>query len=402
MGQASRRKRERQAMRLVDAQKFRIVVCAYPDTSLGPIAGLLKAATLYGDEVVLHHPTATMLASIAAVGSLGHGDFVEVLEKLAPHLGTQGENFRNALSRLEAEHGSGSARLILGTLLDPDSPAPAVVSAFHPDAGRTLAAHQDQFAGMRAQLDAVIEEQLVAANVGELVPAIDAGLLTLAPVEEQDDFCQAYMDALWSVLSDMRYYPLLDKGIADLVHAAVREGAFDPPSIGRSRGRQVGAAHEFIARLPTFPAAGMDEVIDVRDELRGPLTVFRAEMVKVARDMKSDAFDPEFVTEAQEAWIERVAPALEELHELVEEKRLRRLFGQEATSGGLVGAAGGLVTGVATHDLLFGAAATTVAAATSTVTRALSLRRKLVREIGRRPYFFLYRTEQVLSAQASA
>jgi hypothetical protein len=67
-----------------------------------------------------------------------------------------------------------------------------------------------------------------------------------------------------------------------------------------------------------------------------------------------------------------------------------------------VGAAGGLVTGLATQDALFGAAATTVAAATSTVTSALSLRRKLLREIGRRPYFFLYQTEQLLSARASA
>lgn len=60
------------------------------------------------------------------------------------------------------------------------------------------------------------------------------------------------------------------------------------------------------------------------------------------------------------------------------------------------------MTGLATQDALFGAATTTVAAATSTVTSALSLRRRLMQEIGRRPYFFLYQTEQVLSAQASA
>lgn len=402
MGRASRRKREQRETRLLDAQKFRIVVCAYPDTTLGPVAGLLKAATLYGDEVVLHHPTATMLASIAAIRSLGHGDFLNVVTDLAAHLGADGEDFRRSLERLEAAHGPGSAQHILGRLLDPDSPVASVVGAFDSDAGRTLAEQQDQFAGIRAQLDAVIEEQLVAANVGELLPAIEAGLLTLAPIQEQDDFFQAYMDALWSVLSDSRCYPLLDKGIAKLVYAAVREGAFDPPSVSRSRGRQVGAAHEFIARLPTFPAAGMDEIIDVREELRRPLTVFRSEMVKVARGMKSDAFDPDFLVEASEAWVEHVAPALYELDELVEEKRLRRVLGQQATSGGLVGAAGGLVTGLATQDALFGVAATTVAAATTTVTRALSLRRELVREIGRRPYFFLYRTEQVLDARASA
>lgn len=191
MGRASLGKRERRANRLLDAQRFRIVVCAYPDTTLGPVAGLLKAATLYGDEVVLHHPTATMLASIAAIGSLGHGDLLNVMADLAPHLGAHGEDFRLALERLEAEHGPGSAELILGTLLDGDSPVASVVSAFDPNAGRTLAAQQDQFTDLRAQLDAVIEEQLVAANVGELLPAIDAGLLTLAPVQEQDDFFQA-------------------------------------------------------------------------------------------------------------------------------------------------------------------------------------------------------------------
>jgi len=402
MGKASRRERERRAERFLDARKFRIVVCAYPDPSLAPVAGLLKAATLYGDEVVLHHPTATMLASMAAIGSLGHAEFMSFLTSLAPHLGSQGEDLRGALARFEDEHGSGNAQLIIGSLLDRDSPIAGLISALDAEAGRTLSGHQEQFVEMRAQLDTVIEGQLAAAGVSELLPAIDAGLLTLAPVEEHDDFFQAYIDALWSVLGDAQYYPLLDKGIGDLVHAAVREGAFDPSSVGRSRGRQVGAAHEFIARLPTFPAAGMDEIVDVREELRGPLTVFRSEMVRVARDMKHEAFDPSFLAEAEEAWVERVAPALDELHELVEEKRLRRLFGQQATSAGLVGAAGGLVTGIATQDALFGAAATTLAAATTTVSSALSLQRKLVREIGRRPYFFLYRTEHALRRQVSA
>jgi hypothetical protein len=88
-----------------------------------------------------------MLASIAAIGSLGHGDFLKVMADLAPHLGAQGGDFRSALARLEAEHGSGSAQLILGTLLDPDNPVAAVISAVDPDAGRTLVKHHDQFAG---------------------------------------------------------------------------------------------------------------------------------------------------------------------------------------------------------------------------------------------------------------
>lgn len=402
MGRASRRKRERQTERLADAHKFRVVVCAYPDSSLAPVAGLLKAATLYGDEVVLHHPTATMLASIASIGVLGEVDFVKAMAEIAPHLGPDGDGLARALTKLEADHGAGTAPLILGALLDPASPVGTVVSAVDPAAAKGIVEQQQAFASMRSQLNEVIEAQLAAAGVDELIPAVERGLLTLAPIAEQADFFDGYMDALWGLLRDSRYYPLLDQGMAELVYAAVREGAFDPPTTARSRGRQVAGAHDFLARLPTFPLARMDEIIDVRLELRKPLTVFRSEMVRLARAMTVDAFDPAFASEAEEAWVERVAPALLELDELVEEKRLHRAFGRQAGGGGAIGAVGGLVTGLVTKEAVFAASVGAAVATASTMVNAVALQRKIASEVRRRPYFFLYGTEEFLSARRSA
>lgn len=401
MGRASRRKRDKKADRPADAHKFRFMVCAYPDVSVAPVVDLLKAATLYGDEVVLHHSTATMLAAIASVGALDHADLVKTIADLAPYLGDRGGDLERAMVKLETDHGTGAAE-ILGALLDSASPLRAMISAFDPLAGRTVAEHQQQLVTMRSHLDDVIEEKLVAARIDELMPAIDRGLLTLAPVEERDDFFEAYIDALWAVLSDSRYYPLLDNGIAKLVHAAVREGRFDPPGTARSRGRQAGAVHEFLARLPTFPGARMEEIVDIRDELRSPLTVFRSEMVKVAREMTMDAFDPAFVHVAEEAWVERVAPALAELDDLIKEKRLHRQFGQPAASGGAIGAVGGLITGLVTQEAVLGGSIAASAGVASTVVTTMASRRRIASEIRRRPYLFLYRTEKLLTARSSA
>lgn len=229
---------------------------------------------------------------------------------------------------------------------------------------------------------------------------IDAGLLKLAPIDATADLFEAYLEALWTLLRDPRYFPLFDDRIADLVDAAVREGTLKPTSHMRSRGRQAGVATGFLARLPTFPLATMDEVVDIRAELDRPLVRFRAEMVNVAGNLGVDAFDPAFDQAAEEAWISKVRPALLELEELVEEKHLLTQFGAKLPGGGLVGAAGGLVTGIITDAPLIGVG---VAAGAAVITAAATVggeRAKLEREIRQRPYYLLHRTEELLGAES--
>jgi hypothetical protein len=400
MGRASKRKKDQRAARAADARKFRIVVCTYADRSLEPAAELLKAAIIYGDEVLLHSPTALLFASVAGITDLSAGELVEFVRQVAPALGETGEGFTQQMHRLEESVGADGAQAIFQLLLDGSSEMRELIAASDPSAGAKLDGYATKFLELRQELNRAIEEQLASAGVPSVLPAIDAGLLQLAPIENTDDLVAGYVEALWSVLRDARYYPLFDAGIAELVDAAVREGALNLPAGNRSKGKQAGAASGFLARLPTFPRASMDEIIDIRAELDRPLIRFRAEMVRVAHDLGVDAFDPGFDGAAEDAWTSKVSPALLELEELVEEKRLKHQFGVHLPTGGTVGAFGGLVTGIITHAPLIGTGAAFGAAAATTAAAALADAAKLERDMRKRPYYLLHRTEELLAQTA--
>jgi hypothetical protein len=291
----------------------------------------------------------------------------------------------------------GPGKALVPLLLNPSSGLRELVTKLDPSAASGLEEFSQQFGALREGLDRNVEEQLAAAGVPSVQPAIDAGLLSLLPFESKDDFSSDYIGALWSVLRDPKYYPLFDTQIAELVNTAVREGVLDPSQHVRSRGKQAGAASGFLARLPTFPTASMDEIVDIRGELDRPLVRFRAEMANLAHELKPDSFAPDFDEAAEVAWTARVRPALLELEELVEEKRLRVQFGTKlAGSGGAFGAAGGLVAALVTHAALATGGIATGAMAVAVATGIAVDRAKLGREIQKRPYYLLHRTEALL------
>lgn len=398
MGRASNRKRARRAERTADSATFRIVVCSYPDSSLLPAVELLKAGVVYGDEVLLHSPTVLLLASVGALGSMNTGDLLAFMREVAPALGEVGAGVDTQMKTLEGTFGADGARPLLKLLLEPPPGLTDLLSTVDPAAATQLSEHAQGFQQSRVELARVAEEQLTAAGAQALVPALDAGILRLAPIEQTEDLFDAYISALWSVLRDPHCYPLLDDKIAELVNAAVREGLFAPSEHARLRGRQATAASEFLARLPTFPRAGMDEIVDIRTELERPLVRFRAELAKLATDLGVDAFDPAFEEAAEKAWVANVQPAIVELEELVEEKRLLRQFGQQVPRGGAIGSLGGLLTGLITHAPLLGSAAGVSAAAVAAGGAVVAERRRLDREMRKRPYFFLYQAEELLAA----
>jgi hypothetical protein len=247
------------------------------------------------------------------------------------------------------------------------------------------------------ELEETIEAQRVAAGIPLVRPAMDTGIVEIAPLVEAEDMGDAFIESLWTVLRDRRCYPLLDEQIAGLVSASIREGLFDPGTAGRARATQAGAASHFLARLPTFPRAGMDEILDVRDELGRPLRKFRSQMVKISRDLGVDAYSGEFEEAAEQAWIEHVAPALDELDDLVREMRLPAQFGAALPGSGAISAVGGLVTGILAGDVGVGAATGVAATGASGLAVAAVQRARLAQGLRNHPYYFLHRTEQLLA-----
>ena len=145
MGRASNRKRARRAERTTDARKLRIVVCSYPDRSLESAAELLKAAIVYGDEVLLHSPTAILLASVAALSNLSTGDLLSVLGQVAPALGDAGSGFANAMQPLESSRGPDGAAATMRLLLAPASGVRELLSTIDPEAAASLRRQHTSF-----------------------------------------------------------------------------------------------------------------------------------------------------------------------------------------------------------------------------------------------------------------
>lgn len=398
MGKASARKRERRLARLADASKLKIVVCAYPSKSLAPVTELLKAATMYGDEVLLHSPTSVLLAAVASFAALEPHELLATVRQLAPSIGESGRKLEESLTTLESQHGAEAVASILRAMLDTSTVDQLRASGLlHEAAALDLRAAAEQFASVRSDLDTVVEQQLADAGVGAILPAVEAGVLSLLPMDASSDMFDGYLEALWKALQDPSYYPLLDQGISDLVRAAVREGTVTIGDHSRSRGGQVGAASNFLARLPTFPLAPMDEIVSIRADLAGPLVRFRGAMAEVARGFGIDPLAPSYEEAIQTAWVERVHPALLELDELVEERRFRKQFTEHAPLGGVLGAAGTLVAGLVSQGPLGTGAAGMAAAAGATALGIAAERSKLESAIRRHPYYLLYGTEDLLA-----
>jgi hypothetical protein len=80
-------------------------------------------------------------------------------------------------------------------------------------------------------------------------------------------------------------------------------------------------ASGFMARLPTFPSATVDEILDIRTDLASPLTHFRSEMVAISRQFTSESWERGFDDEVHDAWVERVQPAVQNIDESVRDNR---------------------------------------------------------------------------------
>jgi hypothetical protein len=130
------KKRERQRLNRVAASPFRILVCAYPDRTIVPVVPLLKAALLYGDEVVLHSPMASMLGALAAVAHNDQQTFMRFVFELGPSISN---DLSEQLASLDAAHGPGQGRLILEALFDPQSLSRVVLSKVAPESREQIA-----------------------------------------------------------------------------------------------------------------------------------------------------------------------------------------------------------------------------------------------------------------------
>jgi hypothetical protein len=157
-------------------------------------------------------------------------------------------------------------------------------------------------------------------------------------------------------------------------------------------------ASELMARLPTFPEASVDEVLDIRSDLSPALTRFRSAMVTLSKDFTSPAWETGFADEVHDAWVESVQPAVDEIDSAVRENKSLLTLASDFT-GTVKGASAGLAivgAGTVSHDNPV-ALAGGVVSATGALLETLRRHTTGAREIRMQPFYFLYALNRKLS-----
>jgi hypothetical protein len=295
--------------------RIAVVTGPGPEVSLGNEIRLCRAALLYGDAVTLYSPNALMLASVERLGNATGDERIELLRAFYP-------------------------------IVEPDA-GPAVLEALDQLMGlRTRRRRTREELQLVVRLEQMLKREwhgieetaaqlLEQAGAHELIPAMRAGLLELHPLVEADSdmstdsLVRGLVARTGEVLADGATYPLLDDALGDLVRAALREGLFEVLPRAGVHARQAGAAAEFFEMLPSFPLARIDEVLDIRRELEGPLTRFRGALAELTASMEAAAHDEAFAEELRDLWVTKVEPALQEIRDLIDQHSfLRELISQ--------------------------------------------------------------------------
>ncbi len=368
--------------------RFRLTVVTAPGTlKLRNEIRLLKSALIYGDEVSLISPNAVFLSSIAGLIDPTEDELIEFLVNTAPLISDIDEE-TSALAfeiyrQLQAKRNRTRLEII--------------------QMQRLKAALAKAARDLRERLLPKFEE----SGFEELVRPIDQGLLKFHDLgaslaEAQDasvnDLVAEYVGVIVNAFRSGKEYLLLDDQTGTLVRGLIAAGRLEEKRSTVSKGKQASSAHSLFERMPAFPEATIDELLDLRADLSQYLIHFRSAIVQVASDIHAAQFDPDFDRQLDDIWIRRVLPELNEVRERIAESGFKnRFIGQITRPVNLVPASGpavvvGLMSKAASVDWLTAVIETGLLTAghlATSASNALRETRSRQRELQRSGFYLL-------------
>lgn len=205
------------------------------------------------------------------------------------------------------------------------------------------------------------EEMAKSTGLWDLRPAIDARVVTVADLglrradtlravvgksSGSEAEVKVWMDGIVKRLSDARTHLLFDQETASFVDSMVSEGVVGISGAGRLLLGKAAMGAGLVAKLPSFEAASVDELLELRADLNKPLTRYRAAVVRLSKTIP-DIPVKELDAAVQAEWEASVAPALDDLstgliehglvHELSKQARLDTAAYLTMASGLFVG-----------------------------------------------------------------
>jgi hypothetical protein len=375
---------------------------------------LAKAGMLYGDDVTLISPSTTALMRLEGMRSMSVPDLLEIVTRTS--------------SSLEGREGIDDSDLhqIVANrdLLEMALPLLDVMG--DPPGGEEAQAIREGLAGVNTQIAEVVDNLSNASGLSELRRARESRLVRIEEADGGDAFdliansirsaaaqqagqdldsdysetwVQAFLDRLKLVLESRDRYLLLDESLAAVLHEAIALGRLRIADQTARRSTQVTAAASLMGRIPSFPGATVDEVIDIRRNLDPSLARFRTAMADVAKDFTTSPWEQGFGDEADALWTEMVYPAIDEITDSIRADRglleLAQLTVDPASDvwPGIIILASGSVAHMPLLTLTGGAL--TVLKPLIAVMSSLRDNSNSVRV---RPFYFLYDLERTLTS----
>jgi len=307
-----RGKKERLRQRRAAGTPLKVAIVTAPSSSgaagvsLARDVELVKASALYADQIELVSVSAVMIAGAAQLAGRGDQTLLGLIGSLDDSTFSQigggrelPENWREGLAALSG----------------PPAMRNPAIAGLARDWQTAMAQAQGELAG-------TVETMLVESGAGELLPAIETGLVTLSAsgftadsAADTDTLMDNWLALLRGLLVDRKTRLVLDDQVGSLASALIREGQVVPHRLTLQHAGEAAVGSGLVARLPAFPDAPLDELLDLRKDLAGPLGRYRAAVVGLADRLQAGPFDEDLSVEMDDLWTAKVQPALDDMSE---------------------------------------------------------------------------------------
>jgi hypothetical protein len=299
---------------------------------------------------------------------------------------------------------------------------PTFVQALEDDAFRAMMPPEVQrlyetFAPVATEFEQVFTAMDTDSGASELRRPMSAGLLRLVELPGTDatlaaavqtaagstagfdtfgSAVLAWTDQVIRLLEDESQRVILDPAAVELVTSLVDSGRLNLSAATAERSRAAHLGAGFIGRLPAFPEAPFDELLDLRTELSGPLTRYRAAAVRMSKSLTTSPFEQAIRAEADDLWTAEVAPALQDLEDAMTDHGLVRELGRQANEDArqIVMSGSGLLIGLEQLGHLSATISATVTAGAvgaGIAGRAINQRNAAAAAAQRAELYYLYR-----------
>lgn len=378
-----------------------VTVVTYPGAESGPVCNLreeidlVRSVVLYADSVEIISMKAAMVGSYVNLAADGEDGLLSLLSSLDPDTisyltGGAGlpDGWQEAVPLFRA---AGKVPGLLESLGAPDGSAQLDAALAQGEREVQLVAGNLIDESGLHEFERALREGIVSISSGDLTP--DGG---------PDAWAESWVEHLSKLVTDGDRRVLVDDRVAQLIGSLTRGGRLALSEVVLTPAREAVVGSGLIARLPAFPQAPLDELLDLRADLGDPLVRYRSAVGRLSQTL-TNPFGSDVASMIDDIWIRDVDPALLELRELLGDhslvREVARSVGLDMKTAVATGTGAAIYIGFDRLAAVQGAIAAAVAASSVVSQFAIGpiqQRAAARREASRHELYFLHQVDRRL------